>query len=239
MPSKNFEATFDRRKIEPEAKEPGAFTTEEAHIFDLKPHPGNYKVHPEHQLEHIAASIKEHGFYRPIVTSEDGTILAGHGVVLAAKRLGLEIVPIRRLSIAWDDPRALKVLAGDNEISHLANVDDKALATILSTIMADDSSNLIGTGFDDASLKNLIAVSGLHGTPTENDPSKEWVGMPEFEQKDNFGAILTLKVHFANEEAIEAFAKLLGQSVNVKSTFIWYPKQYNMDNQGRAYVHDA
>ena len=60
-------------------------------VSDLKPHPRNYKDHPDDQLEHIIESIKSTGFYRNIVIAQDGTILAGHGVVAAAKKMGLTI----------------------------------------------------------------------------------------------------------------------------------------------------
>jgi len=92
-------------------------------VASLKPHPVNYRKHPEDQLRHIERSVKEHGFYRNVVVARDGTILAGHGVVLAAKRLKRDKVPVIRLPLAADDLRALKVLTSDNEISRLAEVD--------------------------------------------------------------------------------------------------------------------
>lgn len=143
------------QEVEP-LRELEEFPTEIVDIESLTPHPRNYKVHPQAQLEHIAQSIKEHGLYRPIVTAQDGTILAGHGVVMAAKMIGLKKIAIRRLPVDWDDPRALKLLAGDNEISQLGEVDDKALFEILSQIRDQDASGLIGTGFDDESLMKLL-----------------------------------------------------------------------------------
>ena len=94
-------------------------------IDSLHPHPRNYQKHPDDQIAHIAASIKQHGIYRAIVTAKDGTILAGHGVVLACAKLGMADIPIVRLSINPDDPAALKVMVADNEISNGADVDDR------------------------------------------------------------------------------------------------------------------
>ena len=68
-------------------------------ISGLRPHPRNYREHPEDQLEHIKASIVENGFYRNVVAARDGTILAGHGVVLAATAMGLRKVPVIRLDL--------------------------------------------------------------------------------------------------------------------------------------------
>lgn len=137
-------------------KESAVLPTEVVPLEKLKPHPRNYRHHPEDQLEHIVQSIKTHGIYRPIVVAEDFTILAGHGVVLAARKLGLVEVPIVKLSISPDDPRALKLLTGDNEIANLGEVDDRALASILSQIRMEDDAGLLGTGFDDKLLADLI-----------------------------------------------------------------------------------
>jgi ParB-like chromosome segregation protein Spo0J len=101
------------------------FRTVRVPIGDLKPHPRNYQKHPADQLKHIQASIAAHGYYRNIVVARDNTILAGHGVVEASRAMGKKRVPVVRLDVAPDDPRALKVLTSDNEISNLAEVDDR------------------------------------------------------------------------------------------------------------------
>ena len=58
-------------------------------IARLKAHPRNYKGHPTDQIEHLAQSLREHGWYRSVVTASDYTILAGHGIVAAATSIGL------------------------------------------------------------------------------------------------------------------------------------------------------
>src|SRR5258707_279190 len=96
-------------------------------VADLKPHPQNYREHPDDELEHIVESIRANGFYRNVVVARDNTLLAGHGVVQAAKKLGKTEIPVLRLDLDPDDPKALKVLVGDNEIARMAMVDDRAL----------------------------------------------------------------------------------------------------------------
>jgi ParB-like chromosome segregation protein Spo0J len=66
-------------------------------IDELRPHPRNYRVHPEDQLAHVEHSMRTNGVYRNVVAARDGTILAGHGVVLAARKIGLAEVPVDRL----------------------------------------------------------------------------------------------------------------------------------------------
>lgn len=63
-------------------------------VNDIKPYEKNAKKHPEQQVEHIANSIKKFGWQQPIVIDKDNVIVIGHGRLLAAKKLGLNEVPI-------------------------------------------------------------------------------------------------------------------------------------------------
>src|SRR2546430_11899104 len=120
----------------------------------LKPHPRNYRKHPDDELEHIMESIRTHGFYRNIVLAKDGkTILAGHGVVEAARRLGYKEIPAILIDYEPDDPHALKVLVSDNEIAHLAESNDRALTELLREVA--NAGDLLGTGYDEMMLANL------------------------------------------------------------------------------------
>jgi DNA modification methylase len=123
----------------------------------LKPHPRNYRAHPPQQLDHIEESIKTHGFYRNVVVAQGDVILAGHGVVEAAKRMGKKEIPVIRLDVKPGSAAALKVLTSDNEIGRLAEVDDGELSRILKDIADTDAGGLLGTGFDDVSLAKLLA----------------------------------------------------------------------------------
>lgn len=62
----------------------------------LKPYQRNAKRHPEEQVQHIANSIREFGFRQPIVVDADNVVVIGHGRLMAAKKLGLESVPVVR-----------------------------------------------------------------------------------------------------------------------------------------------
>lgn len=62
----------------------------------LTPYENNAKQHPDEQVEHIANSIREFGFRQPIVVDADNVVVIGHGRLLAAKKLGLETVPVVR-----------------------------------------------------------------------------------------------------------------------------------------------
>jgi hypothetical protein len=171
--------------------------TELVDVDTLQPHPRNYREHPADQLQHIVESIREHGFYRNVVIAKDGTILAGHGVVKASKEIGLKRIPVIRLPIAPDDPRAIKVLVGDNEIEHLAEQDDRLLTELLKECNAHEIKD-----FDEAA---------------------HWVGMPEF----GVEKALRVVVQCRTEEDRQAFLELLGKptvrSMQNNVVSIWWP----------------
>lgn len=149
-------------------------------VDSLTPHPRNYRTHPEDQLDHIARSIQLHGFYRNVVVARDHTILAGHGVVLAAKRLGIAQVPVRRLDVDPLEARALQVLAGDNEISNLAEVDDRELTELLRQLASEDVDLLLSTGFNEEQLAALAMVTRSRDELADLGAAGEWLGLPGF-----------------------------------------------------------
>lgn len=191
-------------------------------VKDLKPHPRNYRRHPEAELVHIERSLREHGVYRNVVVARDGTLLAGHGVIEAARRVGLTEVPVYRIDLEPDDPRALKLLVGDNELARLATADQRELTRLLEEVTKGNAGALVGTGYDreevELLMQSLAALSGQ-----EVDVTEAWRGMPEFRQGD-LAPFRTLHVHFKDEAAVAAFVKLLGQSITDRTRFLWYPE---------------
>lgn len=175
---------------------------EDVAISELKPHPRNYRGHPDDQLEHIVQSIKLHGFYRNVVVAKDNTILAGHGVVQAAKKLRKKTVPVIRLDIASDDPRALKLLAGDNEIGNLAEDDDRKLTEMLKEVM--DSIGLEGTGFNAEQLAALALVTRPAEEFASFNEASAWVGLPGFEEG---GIPIRLVIGFRSDEDRASFVE--------------------------------
>tara|TARA_Y100000310_G_scaffold92397_1_gene90047 strand:+ start:6291 stop:6968 length:678 start_codon:yes stop_codon:yes gene_type:complete len=195
----------------------------------LKPHPRNYRVHGEDQLEHLTKSLREHGFYRPIVTANDLTILAGHGVSLAARELKLKKVPVIRLPIAPDHPRALKVLTGDNEISHLVGVDDRALTELLREINEVDIDGLLGTGYDEAMLAALTFVTRPASEIENIDAAAHWAGMPEFEAPPpRVGLVLSFDSEAERDALVESMALVIAKKTG-PTWSAWYPPRERQD----------
>ena len=198
---------------------------EQVNIDTIKPHPRNYKNHPADQLEHLKKSIVDNGIYRNVIVASDNTILAGHGVVTAARSLGLTSIPILRLPIHSTHINAIKLLAADNEVSHLGEVDDRALTEILKEIM--DTADLLGTGYDDKMLANLLYVTRDANEIASVDHAAEWVGMPEYEAAEDPDRIIVM---FENMTDKAKFCDLLGFPVSDKKRDSqWYPFRERQD----------
>ena len=193
----------------PEDSRVEALPEEVVRLRDLRPHPRNYKYHPDDQLEHLGESLLEFGMYRNVVVASDGTILAGHGVVQAAIRSGLESGPVRRMPFGPDDPRALKLIALDNEVSHLAENDDRVLSELLREIRDTSPAGLFGTGYDESMLAALVMVTRPASEISGVDAAAEWAGggMPEYDKgRDQHKLIVT----FADEAGRGEFLELIG-----------------------------
>jgi hypothetical protein len=201
------------------------FLPELAAVDALTPHPRNYRAHPDDQLDHIARSIELHGFYRNVVVARDDTILAGHGVVLAARRLGRDTIPVYRLDVEPDSTAAMQVLAGDNEMGNLADIDDRALSELLRELAQDDLANLLGTGFDELSLAALAMVTRPASELADLDEAGEWLGLPGFERPDDTP---TLLVKFDSDDDRARFLAEIGYGADRVSRIggghtIWWP----------------
>jgi hypothetical protein len=209
----------EKRDPEAGAAEADGFVAEIVELSALRPHPQNYRHHPPEQLRHIEASIRQHGFYRNIVIARDGTILAGHGVVLAARGMGLTRVPVRRLNVDPASATALKVLTADNELGRFAEDDDRALSELLRQVKDDDPLALLGTGYDDAMLAALVMVTRPASEIADKREAAHWVGMPDYQDMD--GADVKLIITFDTIEARERFVAEKGVEVIKNARTVW------------------
>lgn len=103
-------------------------------VEDLVPYARNARTHSETQIAEIAASIKEYGWTNPILLDGENGIIAGHGRVLAARKIGLEEVPtIDILGLSDAQKRAL--ILADNKLALNAGWDEDLLKLELSDLM--------------------------------------------------------------------------------------------------------
>ena len=108
-------------------------------VADLIPYLRNSRTHSDEQVTKIAASIKEFGFLNPVIVDGTNGIIAGHGRVMAAKKLGLEEVPVIEATHLTDAQRRAYVIA-DNRLALDAGWDEEMLRI--------EFAELEGLGFD-------------------------------------------------------------------------------------------
>jgi ParB-like chromosome segregation protein Spo0J len=92
-------------------------------VADLTPYARNSRTHSDEQVSQIAASIKEWGFTTPVLIDADGGIIAGHGRVMAAQRLGLEDVPCI-IAEGWTEAQKRAYVIADNKLALNAGWDN-------------------------------------------------------------------------------------------------------------------
>ena len=136
----------------------------------LVPYARNSRTHSDSQVAQIAASIAEFGFTNPILAGSDGVIVAGHGRLAAAQKLGLAMVPVVVLDHLTPTQRRALVIA-DNRIAENAGWDEAMLQVELAALQ-DDQFDLALTGFDADALADLLAGEE---TTTEGDTDEDAV----------------------------------------------------------------
>jgi hypothetical protein len=123
-------------------------------VTELIPYVNNSRTHSDEQVAQIAASIKEFGWTNPILIDGDNGIIAGHGRLMAARKLGMTEVPTIELSDLSESQKKAYVIA-DNNLA--LNADwDEALLKIELENLKDLSFDLDILAFDDEFLTNLL-----------------------------------------------------------------------------------
>lgn len=144
---------------------------EKIDISVLIPYARNARTHSDEQIAQIAGSIKEFGFNNPVLIDKDNGVIAGHGRLAAARKLGLKEVPCIRLEHLTETQRKAYILA-DNRIALNSGWEAELLSLELSELL-DGGVNLESLGFDadeiDALLNKIEPTEGL----TDEDATPE------------------------------------------------------------------
>jgi len=139
---------------------------EQVKLDALIPYARNSRTHSDAQVAQIAASIKEFGFTNPVLIDETGSIIAGHGRVMAARKLAITDIPSIRLTHLTDAQKKAYVIA-DNKLALNAGWDDEMLAVEL-TDLKDMGFDLDLTGFSTDEIEALLAPTGTEGLTDED-----------------------------------------------------------------------
>ncbi|XSG81087.1 MAG: site-specific DNA-methyltransferase [Methyloligella sp. ZOD6] len=159
----------------------------------LKPYPRNARTHSKKQIRQIADSIQRFGFTNPVLIDDADVILAGHGRVEAAKKIGMDPVPCLRLSSMSEAEKRAYVLA-DNKLALNAGWDDDLLAAELELVLADIDEIDVGiTGFSVAEIDLLLDTAETGQTP--QDDRDDALPEPQAETVSRVGDVWQLGEH--------------------------------------------
>ena len=123
-------------------------------IGAIKAFPKNPRRHGSRQVSVLATSIRKYGMINPIVIDDDDEVIAGHGRLLAAQKLGLHFVPIiRAVGLSASEKRALRI--ADNKLAERSAWDKRLLNEQLELLIKDDFDMEL-TGFDDIEIEKLV-----------------------------------------------------------------------------------
>jgi DNA modification methylase len=193
-------------------------------VSTLIPYARNSRTHSDEQIAQIAASIKEFGWTNPILIDGDNGIIAGHGRLSAARKLGHEEVPVIELKDLTETQRKAYIIA-DNRLALNAGWDNEMLTIELNDLLADNFALDI-LGFDPKELAALLEPEVVVGLTDENDVPD----IPD-EPITKLGDIYQLGNHrlmCGDSTSIDAVDKLMPETANM----IFTDPPYLMDFTG-------
>lgn len=204
-----------------------------ADVSELIPYVRNARTHSEAQVAQIAASIREFGFLSPILVAEDNTILAGHGRLAAALKLGLKKVPCVKENHLTETQKRAYIIA-DNKLSLNAGWDNELLAVELSELEGADF-NLDLLGFDEAELSSIFD-DDKDVSDDDFDVEKE-LEEPCFSKTGDIWTLGKHRIICGDSTDSSTFEKLLGETkVNLVCTDA--PYFVNLENASGKIKND-
>jgi len=170
-----------------------ASAVEMVDLDKLIPYARNSRTHSPEQVAQIAASIREWGWTVPVLIDEAGMIIAGHGRVLAAQKLGIDNIPAMTAA-GWTESQKRAYVIADNKLALNAEWDEELLATELSELKDSDISEFL-TGFDENEIGSILGLDEDNSPPLQDETkfilmlefSTERELMREFERAQNEG----------------------------------------------------
>ena len=203
--------------------------TAEVPVRDLVPYANNARIHDDEQVEMIAKSIAEFGFLNPVLIDKDKNIIAGHGRVLAAKKLGLERVPALYVEGLTEEQRRAYVLA-DNRLTELGGWSMPTVNAELEEL-AEAGFDIDLTGFD------LSVDNSEWFTTRERDDTSREEGNDEYNEfLDKFEIKKTTDDCYTPDGVYEAVAAFVASEYKVKRETFFRPFYPGGDYQREDYT---
>jgi DNA modification methylase len=196
-------------------------------IEQLIPYALNSRTHSDEQVAQLAASIREFGFTNPVLVDEENNLIAGHGRVMAARKLGLKEVPAVIVT-GLDDRKRRALIIADNKLALNAGWDEQALRVELEDLAADFGGLM---GFSEDELAALLAEAA----ETEEGLTDE-DAVPELAEEPvtKLGDVWLLGKHrlmCGDSTSIDAVDKLMDGK---KADMVFTDPPYNADYSSRV-----
>ena len=169
---------------------------ENVKITDLKPYENNARTHSEKQIEKIANSIQEFGFINPVLIDSNYVIIAGHGRVKGAEKLGMVEVPCLFIEDLTEEQKKAYIIA-DNKLALDAGWDYDLLKIELEELDNMDF-DITLTGFDDLNFDDVFSmddISEIEGYNSNEDDREYFTKTFTFPLEKKNQIICYLKVH--------------------------------------------
>lgn len=203
-------------------------------IERLRPYENNARTHSDEQVAQIAASMAEFGFTNPVLVDAGDGIIAGHGRLQAAKRLGLDTVPVVVLDYLTDAQRRAYILA-DNRLAESAGWDEAILAEELARL-ADEDFDVSLIGFTDDELADLLPDdddidAGGDGTPRCGDDDVPDAELVPVSREGDLWRLGKHRLLCGDSTSGEALALLLDGK---QADCLWTDPPYNVNYEGGA-----
>ena len=201
-------------------------------VTELIPYVKNSRTHSDEQVAQIAASIKEFGWTNPILIDGDNGIIAGHGRLMAARKLGHKEVPTIELKDLTETQKKAYIIA-DNRLALNAGWDNEMLTIELNDLLADGFALDI-LGFDPKEIAALLEPEVVEGL-TDEDAVPD---VPE-EPKTRLGDIYQLgrhRVMCGDSTSLSDVDTLMDGN---KVDMVFTDPPYNVGFNGRSGKHDV
>jgi len=205
-------------------------------VSSLIPYARNSRTHSDAQVGQIAASIKEFGFLNPIIVDGESGIIAGHGRVLAAQKLGLAELPVIEAGHLSDTQRRAYIIA-DNKLAMNAGWDDEMLRVELDALGVDGF-DLELTGFSLDEIADLQIEEVPEGL-TDDDAVPESPDEPVTVEGDVW-VLGNHRLHCGDSTSIDAVDILLqGKKAGMVHTDPPYGVSYQSNQRTKSSKFDV
>jgi DNA modification methylase len=200
-------------------------------VDELIPYVRNSRTHSDEQVAQIAASIKEFGWTNPILVDGEGVIIAGHGRLLAARKLGFDEVPTIELRDLTEAQKKAYVIA-DNRLALNAGWDNEMLTLELGELAAEGY-NLDLLGFDTKELDALLNPEVVDGLVDEDEVPE--AGLEPITKPGDVWVLGRHRLMCGDSTSVDAIDTLLAGE---KIEMVFTDPPYNIGYQDMTGTHD-